>query len=127
MGERKKLIDGSHIAAGDVVLGLASSGVHSNGYSLVRKVLQKGGVRFSDPLPGMAEPAGEVLLTPTRIYVKSVLGLLEQGVPVRGMAHITGGGIAGNLARAMPGGSLGALAPRPVAGAACVRGPAETG
>ncbi len=104
IAERKKLIDGSKVQAGDVVLGLSSSGVHSNGYSLVRKVLQQGGVGLQDALPGIEGPAGQVLLTPTRIYVKSVLSLLDAGVPVRGMAHVTGGGIAGNLSRVIPDG-----------------------
>jgi phosphoribosylformylglycinamidine cyclo-ligase len=102
LADRKKLVVGSSIKAGDVVVGLASSGVHSNGYSLVRLILEKSGVGLSDVLPGTTGSAGEVLLTPTRIYVKSVLGLLEQGVPIEGMAHITGGGIAGNLSRVIP-------------------------
>jgi phosphoribosylformylglycinamidine cyclo-ligase len=102
IAERKKLIGGSQVKAGDIVLGLASSGVHSNGYSLVRKILETSGVQLNESLPGMAEPAADVLLAPTRIYVKSVLGLLDKGVPVKGMAHITGGGIAGNLARVIP-------------------------
>ncbi len=110
IAERKKLIDGSQVKPGDAVLGLASSGVHSNGYSLVRKTLEKGGVGLGDKLPGLAtSSAGEVLLTPTRIYVKSVLALLDAGVPVRGMAHITGGGIAGNLSRAVPAGASAVL------------------
>ena len=104
IAERKKLIDGSGIEEGDVVLGLASSGVHSNGFSLVRKVLETNGLRLSDSFPHFYESIGEVLLKPTRIYVRSILGLLEQGVPVRGMAHITGGGIAGNLCRVIPDG-----------------------
>jgi phosphoribosylformylglycinamidine cyclo-ligase len=109
IGERKKLIDGSQIKAGDFVLGLASSGVHTHGYSLVRKVLDQSGVRLSDALPGMTEPAADALLRPTRIYVKSVLALLEKGVPVRGMAHVTGGGIVGNLSRVIPEGLLARL------------------
>ncbi len=103
IAERKKLIDGSRIEAGDVVLGLASSGAHSNGFSLIRKTLEKGGVKPNDALPGVpGGSAAAVLLTPTRIYVKSVLALLEAGVPIRGMAHVTGGGIAGNLSRVIP-------------------------
>jgi phosphoribosylformylglycinamidine cyclo-ligase len=103
LAERKKLIDGSRVKEGDMVLGLASSGVHSNGYSLVRKILEKGGIRLSEVLPGTTGgSAGEVLLTPTRIYVRSVLRLLEKGVVVKGMAHVTGGGIAGNLSRVIP-------------------------
>jgi phosphoribosylformylglycinamidine cyclo-ligase len=104
LGERHKLVDGSGIEEGNVVLGLASSGVHSNGFSLVRKVLEKGNVRLDATFPHFYESVAETLLKPTRIYVRSVLGLLEQGVPVRGMAHITGGGIAGNLARVIPDG-----------------------
>jgi phosphoribosylformylglycinamidine cyclo-ligase len=104
LADRKKLIDGSQVKAGDVVLGMASSGVHSNGFSLVRKILEKGGVRLSEALPGTTHSSGDLLLTPTRIYVKSVLGLLQNGVPIKGMAHITGGGIAGNLSRVIPDG-----------------------
>jgi phosphoribosylformylglycinamidine cyclo-ligase len=104
IAERKKLIDGSKVQAGDVVLGLASSGVHSNGYSLVRKILELNNVDLSKPLPGMSASAADALLAPTRIYVKSVLDLLDKGVKVKGMAHVTGGGIAGNLSRVIPDG-----------------------
>ena len=108
IGERKKLVDGSTIAGGDVVLGLASSGLHSNGFSLVRKILKTSGLAVADRFPGLGDATGETiadtLLTPTRIYVRSVLGLLDRGVPVRGMAHVTGGGIAGNLTRVIPAG-----------------------
>ena len=102
VAERKKLIDGSGIEEGDVVLGLASSGIHSNGFSLVRKVLETNGLGLTDTFSHFYEPIAETLLKPTRIYVRSILGLLDQGVPVRGMAHITGGGIAGNLCRVIP-------------------------
>jgi phosphoribosylformylglycinamidine cyclo-ligase len=104
LGEQNRLIDGSSIEAGDVVLGLASTGFHSNGFSLVRKILEKSGLGLDDHFPCFPETIGATLLKPTRIYVRSVLGLLEQGVPVRGMAHITGGGIAGNLSRVIPDG-----------------------
>lgn len=104
LAERKKLIDGSQVEEGDVVLGLASSGLHSNGYSLVRKVLEVNGLESGDTFPHMGEPIADTLLRPTRIYVKSVLALLEQGVPIRGMAHITGGGMIGNLSRVIPDG-----------------------
>jgi len=104
IAERSKLIDGSEIAEGDVVLGLASNGVHSNGFSLIRKVLAASGLGPDDRFPHFFETIGETLLTPTRIYVRSILKLLERGVPVRGMAHITGGGMAGNLCRAIPDG-----------------------
>ena len=68
----------------------------------MRKVLETNGLGLTDTFPHFYEPIGETLLKPTRIYVRSILGLLEQGVPVRGMAHITGGGIAGNLSRVIP-------------------------
>lgn len=101
--DRPKAIDGSTIAQGDVILGLASSGIHSNGYSLVRKVLVEGNEenlgRTYDELGG--KTLGEALLTPTRIYVKSIRALLDAGVPVKGMAHITGGGISENLNRVL--------------------------
>jgi phosphoribosylformylglycinamidine cyclo-ligase len=104
IAEKKKLIDGSGIEEGDVVLGLPSSGLHSNGFSLVRRVLEKSGLGLADTFPHFFEPIADTLLRPTRIYVRSILGLLDQGVPIRGMAHITGGGIAGNLSRVIPDG-----------------------
>jgi phosphoribosylformylglycinamidine cyclo-ligase len=101
--DRPKAIDGSTIRSGDVVLGFASSGVHSNGFSLVRKLLleQKGYALTDKPaeLGGLA--LGDVLLAPTRIYVKSILRLIES-VKVKGMAHITGGGFIENIPRVLP-------------------------
>jgi len=91
--ERRDLIDGRAIAADDVVLGIASSGPHSNGYSLVRRVLQIAGNAEID-----GRPAAALLLTPTRIYVKAVLALMQK-IRVKGLAHITGGGITENLPR----------------------------
>ena len=99
--EREKLIDGSKIEAGHVLLGLASSGVHSNGFSLVHKILAENSQSINSTLPDTAETIGEALLTPTRIYVKSILKLLE-AVDVRGMSHITGGGLPGNVPRMLP-------------------------
>ena len=99
--EREKLIDGSKIEAGNVLLGLASSGVHSNGFSLVHRILAENSQSINSNLPGTAETIGEALLTPTRIYVKSILKLLEV-VDVRGMSHITGGGLPGNVPRMLP-------------------------
>ncbi len=104
LAERNKLIDGSTVEEGDAVLGLASSGFHSNGYSLVRKVLEVNDLRPGDRFPHMSETIADSLLLPTRIYVRSVLRLLDEGVPVRGMAHITGGGMIGNLSRVIPDG-----------------------
>lgn len=88
--ERDKVIDGTTIAAGDVILGLPSSGIHSNGYSLIRKL-------FPDPEPEMAD----VLLTPTIIYVKQILALRDK-TEIHGMAHITGGGLIDNMTRILP-------------------------
>jgi len=93
--ERDDLIDGSDIAVGDVIIGLASSGPHSNGYSLIRKVLDRAPDAEID-----GNPASELLLAPTRIYVKPVLSLL-QSITVKGLAHITGGGITENIPRVL--------------------------
>jgi len=107
LGERAKLVDPASVQAGDVVLGLVSSGFHSNGYSLLRKVVEVSGRGLDEPFPGGCDPAetfADVLLRPTRIYVRSVLSVLDAGLPVRAMAHITGGGMTGNLARVIPDG-----------------------
>jgi phosphoribosylformylglycinamidine cyclo-ligase len=93
--EKERIIDGRSIAPGDALLGLASSGPHSNGYSLIRRILERGTPPF-DPLE------------PTRIYVKPVLKLLAS-VPVKGLAHITGGGIVGNVPRVLPEGTRAAI------------------
>jgi phosphoribosylformylglycinamidine cyclo-ligase len=95
--EREDLIDGSQIAVGDAIIGLASSGPHSNGYSLIRKVLERAPDAEID-----GSPASERLLTPTRIYVKPVLSLM-QSITVKGLAHITGGGITENIPRVLQG------------------------
>jgi phosphoribosylformylglycinamidine cyclo-ligase len=97
--EENKIIDGHDVQPGDVVLGLASSGVHSNGYSLVRKILKVNGVDLGMDFHGRT--LGENLITPTRIYVRPLLDLLRR-VPVKAMAHITGGGLPGNLPRVLP-------------------------
>jgi len=94
--ERSEMIDGSTIGAGDALIGIASSGPHSNGYSLIRKVLDIAG---ESDIGGRA--ADEVLLEPTRIYVKSILALTQQ-ITVKGLSHITGGGISENLPRVLP-------------------------
>ncbi|WP_314588420.1 phosphoribosylformylglycinamidine cyclo-ligase [Paenibacillus terrigena] len=101
--DKKKIIDGSTIAPGDVVLGLASSGVHSNGFSLVRKLLlEKHGYQLTDTLPELGGATlGATLLEPTKLYVKPVLKLIEE-VKVKGMAHITGGGFIENIPRMLP-------------------------
>jgi len=97
VAEKSKIIDGSKIKVGDVLIGLPSSGPHSNGYSLIRKILEVSKADINAPF-GKGTLA-DALLAPTSIYVKPVLKLLEEGVPVRGMSHITGGGIVGNLPR----------------------------
>jgi len=102
IAERRKMIDGKRVRAGDVVLGLDSTGLHSNGYSLARRALgattRPGLARRS---PELGTSVGEALLTPTAIYVKPLLALLGK-FDVHGMAHITGGGLPGNLVRALP-------------------------
>ena len=101
--ERERLIDGSRIAMGDRVLALASSGVHSNGYSLVRKVIEMRGWHWDDRPEGLdGDRLGDCLLTPTQIYVKPILAALKAGLDLRGMAHITGGGLPENLPRCLP-------------------------
>ena len=96
--EKSKIINGSTIQAGDVVLGLASSGAHSNGYSLIRRIIAEKKVDLTAQLDG--RPLSEVILAPTRIYVKPVLQLM-QSIDVKGLAHITGGGIVDNVPRVL--------------------------
>ncbi len=100
--DRPKLIDGRRIAPGDAVIGLASSGVHSNGFSLVRKVLLEGsGLTVDSRLPELSIAVGEALLTPTKIYAKQIL-VLAREFDIKGIAHVTGGGITNNLPRVLP-------------------------
>ncbi len=97
--EKSRIVDGRAIVAGDTVLGLASSGAHSNGYSLLRRILERSRQDLTATLDG--QPFADAILAPTRIYVKPVLELLKS-VPVKGMAHITGGGLTGNVPRILP-------------------------
>jgi phosphoribosylformylglycinamidine cyclo-ligase len=99
VAERSELVDGSSIVPGDVVLGLASSGPHSNGYSLIRRIVETSGARYSDELDGRT--LGEHLLEPTRIYCKPVLAVMRT-IRLKGMAHITGGGLVENVPRVLP-------------------------
>jgi phosphoribosylformylglycinamidine cyclo-ligase len=102
--EKSKLLDGSQVQIGDIAIGLSSSGVHSNGFSLVRKIIENGSFSFDfTPEELGGKSLGEILLTPTKIYVKPVLEALRNGLPVRGMAHITGGGLPENLPRCLGG------------------------
>ncbi len=100
--ERDKIIDGSSITVGNKLIGIASSGLHSNGYSLARKViLEKLQLGIHDQLPGLGNTVADVLLTPTKIYVKSILNLLRD-FQLNGIAHITGGGLSENVPRILP-------------------------
>lgn len=99
--EKSKVLDGSKVKAGDKLIGIASSGPHSNGYSLIRKIIAHSNSALADSFGG--KTLGAALLEPTRIYVKSLLSLLDK-VPVHAFAHITGGGITENLPRVLPAG-----------------------
>jgi len=100
--DRENIIDGSNIAVGNHLIGIASSGLHSNGYSLVRKlVFERLGLSIDSPFPGTGRTVAEELLTPTRIYVRSILNLLRD-FKINGIAHITGGGLLENVPRILP-------------------------
>lgn len=100
--EKSKIVDGKTIRPGDIVIGLASSGLHSNGYSLARWVLfEQAKLSVADRVPELDRSLGDVLLAPTRIYAKQILSLI-QDFPIKGIAHITGGGITENLPRVFP-------------------------
>ncbi len=100
--ERDQALTGANVAEGDIVLGIASTGVHSNGFSLVRKIVELSGLGWTEPCPFESRKSiGEVLLTPTRIYVKSVLAAVRSG-GVKALAHITGGGLIENVPRVLP-------------------------
>ena len=100
--EADALLGPERVRAGDVVVAMASSGLHSNGYSLVRRVVREAGLRLSDVPAGLDRTLGEELLEPTRIYARDCLALRRRDVEVHAFAHVTGGGLAGNLARVLP-------------------------
>jgi phosphoribosylformylglycinamidine cyclo-ligase len=103
--ERKKIITGRYVEPGDHIIGLASSGLHSNGYSLVRRIIARGKRDLNSNVPTLGRTLGEELLEPTKVYVRavrSVLGHYRVKNIVRAMAHITGGGLPGNLPRVLP-------------------------
>ena len=104
--EKSEIIDGARVRPGDVLIALASSGPHSNGYSLIRKVIETCAARLDAPFDDST--LGATLLAPTRIYVKSVLALLR-ALPVHAIAHITGGGLPGKLPRVLPAGTRAVL------------------
>lgn len=100
--EKSKILDGSQIKIGDVAIALGSSGVHSNGFSLVRKIIETNHLSWENcPQEFLGKSLGEVFLTPTKIYVKPVLNALKSGIKIKGMAHITGGGLPENLPRCL--------------------------
>ncbi len=107
VASKKHIIDGSAIRPGDVLIGVASTGLHSNGFSLVRKVVfEMAGLKVTDTLPEFGMTVGELLLTPTRIYVKPALTLLDaHRAAIHAIAHITGGGLEENLTRVLPPGT----------------------
>jgi phosphoribosylformylglycinamidine cyclo-ligase len=101
--ERDQILPRKDVGPGDVVLGLASSGVHSNGYSLVRKIVERSGLSYADPAPfDPARSLGEALLEPTRIYVKPLLAAHRETGALKALAHITGGGFVDNIPRVLP-------------------------
>lgn len=100
IGEKSELLNGSQVIIGDVAIGLPSSGIHSNGYSLVRKIVSDGGFDWGDTIDGLGGTLGDVFLTPTRIYVREVLEA-RRALEIHGMAHITGGGLPENLPRCL--------------------------
>ena len=102
--ERDKVVTGAAIAPGDMILGLASSGVHSNGFSLVRRIVERESWELGESLPGQSgRTLADILLEPTRIYVRSLLPLVQEGA-IKGLAHITGGGLLENIPRVLPDG-----------------------
>jgi phosphoribosylformylglycinamidine cyclo-ligase len=98
---RDKVLTGASIAPGDVILGLASSGVHSNGFSLVRRIIEQERWNLAQNFPSLGRALGEALLEPTKIYVRPLLPLIQQG-QIKGLAHITGGGLLENVPRVLP-------------------------
>jgi phosphoribosylformylglycinamidine cyclo-ligase len=105
--ERDRALTGADVKEGDVILGLASTGVHSNGFSLVRRIVEQSGIGWTEPCPfDQRKSMGEALMTPTRIYVKSVMAAIKakdaKGAGVKALAHITGGGLVDNVPRVLP-------------------------
>ncbi|HUQ36375.1 MAG TPA: phosphoribosylformylglycinamidine cyclo-ligase [Aestuariivirga sp.] len=101
--ERKRILPAKDVGSGDVILGLASSGPHSNGYSLIRKIVEMSGLGYDAPAPfDKGKTLGEALLVPTRIYVKSLLKVFKKSKSIKALAHITGGGFLENIPRVLP-------------------------
>ncbi|HYY77891.1 MAG TPA: phosphoribosylformylglycinamidine cyclo-ligase [Actinomycetes bacterium] len=102
VAERQRLLGPERVRAGDVLLGLEASGLHSNGFSLARRVLERAGVGYDQVLPELGGPVGEALLVPTRIYAPALVDLLAGGAELHALCHVTGGGLPGNLPRCLP-------------------------
>ena len=101
--DRKKIINGENIKTGDKIIGLPSTGIHSNGYSLVRKLFfEKKKYTVTTQVPGLDDNLGNILLTPTKIYVKAIHSCLDGGIQIKGLVHITGGGFYENIPRILP-------------------------
>jgi phosphoribosylformylglycinamidine cyclo-ligase len=117
--ERDRLLGPERVTAGDVLLGLAASGLHANGFSLARRALARAGVGYDQAVAELGGPVGEALLTPTRIYAPDLVDLLAEGVELHALCHVTGGGLPGNLPRCLPAGLVarvdrGAWTPPPI-------------
>src|SRR5690606_30943769 len=128
--ERDSILPRPDIAPGDVLFGLASTGLHSNGYSLARKIVANCGLPLDAPSPFGGGTLGEALLTPTRIYVKPILSAIREAGGIKGLAHITGGGFVDNIPRVLPDTvaarvDLGSVAVPPVFGWLAERGPID--
>jgi phosphoribosylformylglycinamidine cyclo-ligase len=107
--ERDRILGPHLVGPGDALLALASSGLHSNGYSLVRRVLERAGIGYDQVLPELGRSVGDELLEPTRIYAPHLVDLLAVGVEVHSLCHVTGGGLPGNLPRCLPSGLVGRI------------------
>jgi phosphoribosylformylglycinamidine cyclo-ligase len=128
--ERDRILGPDRVQPGDVLLALASSGLHSNGYSLVRRVLERAGVSYDDTPAELGRTIGEELLEPTRIYAADLVDLLAAGVELHALCHVTGGGLPGNLPRSLPSGLVGRIdrsswTPPPIFGLLEALGPVD--
>lgn len=128
--ERARVLGADRVQPGDVLLALASSGLHANGYSLVRRVLERAGVAYDQQPPELGRTIGEELLEPTRIYAADLVDLLAAGVELHALCHVTGGGLPGNLPRSLPSGLVGRIdrsswTPPPIFGLIAGLGPVD--
>jgi phosphoribosylformylglycinamidine cyclo-ligase len=128
--ERDRMLGADLVEPGDVLLALASSGLHANGFSLVRRVLERAGVDYDRTPPELGRTIGEELLEPTRIYAGDLVDLLAAGVELHALCHVTGGGLPGNLPRALPAGLVGRVdrsswTPPPIFGLLAELGPVD--